>query len=144
MAVHEKSHDGGNQPRFWVNCGNDEYVYGVNMGADLPRALRPLGLRGAATSEMRVSVDDRPERTVWVATRKESPDRWTTFNLQPGGRTTEELRSLLAKSRLMTVHWFDLPPLSFHLAEGRPVIVDFVAKCKAMLRELSIVEEDFP
>ena len=138
---HETSHDGGNQPRLWLNCGNDEHVHGVNLGIVLPRALRP-DLPMATRSEMRVQLDDGPSRPQAVATREESPDRWTTFDLPPAERPAEGFPRLLAEGRSMTVRWFDLPPLRFDLAGGGPAIADFAAKCEAMLREPRIVDED--
>lgn len=137
---HESSHDGGDQPRFWLNCGNDEVVHGVNLGVDLPQALRPPDLPKAATSEIHIQVDHGPVRAQQVTTREVWPDRWITFDLPRGDRPMDGFPGLLAESRSMTVHWFDLPPLRFDLAGGRPVIADFAAKCEAMLREPSIVD----
>ena len=141
---HQSSHDGGHQPQFSLNCGNDEVVHGVNVGVHLPRALRPPDLPMAATSEIRLKVDDGPVRTLEVATGKANPDRWTTFHLPRSDRSTAEIPRLLAVSRSMTVLWFDLPPMHFDLAGGRPVIAEFAATCEAMLREPPMLDEAPP
>ena len=139
---HEASHEGGNQVRFGVNCANDEHAHGVNLIAELPRALRPTDLPDAATSQLRLRFDAGPVREVTVRSTEGEPDRWTTFGLASNERPTARFPAHLAEVQTMTMRWFDLPPPRFNLAAGEPVISNFASKCEAMLRRPAIVGAD--
>ena len=136
---HETSHEGGNQVRFGVNCANDEHAHGVNLVADLPRALRPTDLPDASTSQLRLRLNAEPVTEIAVRSSEGWPDRWTTLDLFPDDRVTTEFPTRLADAQTMTIRWFDVPDLHFDLAAGRPAISDFASKCVAMLHRPSIV-----
>ena len=138
---HETSHEGGNQVRFGVNCANDEHAHGVNLVAELPRALRPAGLPDAATSQLRLSLDARHVSDLAVGSTEGNPDRWTTFHLPPD-RLAAQLPTRLAEAQTMTIRWFNVPALRFDLAVGRPEISRFASKCETMLRRPSAVRAD--
>lgn len=133
---HETSHDGGDQPRFFVHCGNDENGHGVNLGVHLTPLLQRSVVSNGATSTLRVRADGDTDREFVVA--NDVDERWTTFHLPAGRRPGREFLAQLGRWRTMTVRWSDLPSFRFDLAGGRPSIADFRAKCETMLRLPSI------
>ena len=133
---HETSHDGGQQPKFFVHCGNDENGHGVNFGVHLPPLLQRSVVSDGATSTLLVRADGDTVREIVVTNDMEQ--RWTTFHLSAERRPGKEFLAELGRASTMTVHWSDLPSVRFDLAGGRPSITDFGSKCEAMLRLPSI------
>ena len=135
QLFHETSHDGGNQPRFQLSCGNDARPVGthsVDLVAHLPRPLRPADMPAASTSELRIQVDDGSVLAIAMASRAANPDRWGTFDLPPDENPVRDLVGVLEEGRAMTIRWFHLPPLRFDLAGGRPAIAAFRARSEKM------------
>ena len=141
---HETSHDGGDQPRFFAHCGNDEYGHGVNFGVHLtPLLQRSSAVSDGTASTLRVRANGGVVREVVVT--NDMDQRWTTFHLSVERRPGTEFLAQLGIWSTMTVQWSDLPSYRFDLAGGRPSIAEFRAKCEAMLRLPSIekvVERD--
>ncbi len=148
---HEASHDGGNQPRFQLSCGNDARHVGtdsVDLVAHRARhwgraATRTAPTRpaqtaaagrdaGGSTSDLRIQVDDGSVRAIAMASRAPNPDRWGTFDLPPDENPVRDLVGVLEAGRAMTIRWFHRPPVRFDLAGGRPAIAAFRARCEEM------------
>ena len=133
---HETSHDGGDQPRFFIHCGNDEAGHGVNIGVHVTPLLQRSVVGDGATSTLRVRANG--DAVLEVVVTNDMNHRWTTFDLPTERRPGKEFLSQLGRWSTMTVQWSDLPSLRFDLAGGRPSIAEFGAKCEAMLRLPSI------
>ena len=133
---HERSHDGGDQPKFFVHCGNDQNGHGVNFGVHLTPLLQRSVVSHGATSRLRVSADGDGVRDLVVS--NDMDQRWTTFHLSVERRPGTEYLAQLGRWSTMTVQWPDLPNYRFDLAGGRPLITEFGAKCEAMLQLPSI------
>ena len=133
---HETSHDGGHQPRFFIHCGNDEAVHGVNFGVHLTPVLQRSVAGHGATTTLRVRADGKQVGEFVVT--NDIDQRWTTFHLPAERSPRREFLAQLGRWSTMTVLWSDLPSFRFDLAGGRPLIVEFVAKCEGMLRLPSV------
>ena len=92
---HETSHDGGDQPRFFVHCGNDENVHGRNFGVHLTPLLQQSVVSDGATSTLRVSADGESARELVVA--NDMDQRWTTFDLSVKRRPGTEFLAQLGR-----------------------------------------------
>ena len=97
---------------------------------DLPRPLRPAEMPAASTSDLRIQVDDGSVLAIEMASRAANPDRWSTFDLPPDENPVRDLVGVLEEGRAMTIRWFQLPPVRFDLAGGRPAIAAFRARCE--------------
>ncbi len=64
---------------------------------------------------------------------KTCPDRCgRPFDLPPDENPVRDLVGVLEEGRAMTIRWFQLPPVRFDLAGGRPAIAAFRARCEEM------------
>ena len=133
---HETSHDGGDQPKFFVHCGNDETGHDVNLGVHLTPLLQRSVASDGATSMLLVRADGDAAREIVVT--NDADQRWTTFQLPAERRPGTAFLARLGRASTMTVDWSGLPRFRFDLDSGWPAIADFGAKCEAMLRLPSI------
>ena len=133
---HEASHDGGDQPRFFVHCANHEDGHGVNLGMNLPRALHRATVAHGAAPTLLIHTDADPAGQFQLT--NDMAERWTTFHLPPHRRPPQEFLQRLARAHTMTLRFPDLPVFRVDLAGARPEITTFSARCDALLRLPSV------
>ena len=124
---HQTSHENGPQPRVFVTCGNDEEGHGVDVQF-VPSNRNRGSVPADSTGAIRLRVESGEVRELGLlATKCEDSFR---IDLLP-----EEALALvdrLATARGMRLDYTDSPRLRFDVAKGRPVIVDFRAKCRTV------------
>ena len=125
---HQTSHDDGPQPWVSVTCRNDEEDHGVEVHFGASSRFQ-ASVREDSKGTIRLRVDSDEVRELELLETKS--DHSFRIGLSP-----EEAKAFvdrLATARTMTMALWDIPTLRFDVANGRPVIADFGAKCRTVL-----------
>ena len=133
---HRTSHDGGPQPKFFVQCQNDSESHGLEVIAAVPPGLHATHIESGAESTAQVRFDSGATQRIKLmatGTGVGGVIWWDTGELPPKERPSRTPLEQLRAGDAMVVQAFGLPHLSFDLSGGHPAIAEFKDMCDDML-----------